>query len=474
MFDMDGVIVLGRLLLAAVFSLAGIAKLADRPGSVRSMLQFGLPPALARPFASVLPVAELICAILLVPATTSRWGAIGVLALLVLFIIAISVSLARGRTPDCHCFGQFHSAPIGWTTLVRNVILAGIAIVIIRHSGQNASPSIVDSMRDVARMQTLAVLISWIAAAVAVFAVYLVFHVLRQNGRLLVRLEAVEAKLGIVPSTSVPAGLPVDSPAPEFRLSDLDGGTVTLDILRKADKPLLLVFSEPGCGACDLLLPDVARWQREYADRLSTVVISRGTAGQNRNKRAKLDLRIVLLQLNREVAESYRIVATPSAVLVSHGRIARPTVTGADAIRGLVTDITALRVRKGDAPPSVTLVDLRGEPIDLSKVRGRRTVLLFWNPACGFCQKMLGRLKAWESHRRKDAPELLVVSSGSAEANNEQGFRSRVLLDENFTAGQMLGVTGTPSAVLLDEQGRVASEIAVGEELVMALARTGR
>ena len=92
-------------------------------------------------------------------------------------------------------------------------------------------------------------------------------------------------------ATAPAAGLPVDSPAPAFTFPDLDGGTVTLASLRDNDKPLLLVFSEPGCGACDLLLPDVARWQHEHADRLSTVVISRGTVGQNRNKRAKLDLK---------------------------------------------------------------------------------------------------------------------------------------------------------------------------------------
>src|SRR5687768_10673641 len=109
---MEVAIVVGRFLLVAVFALAAIAKLADRAGSVRSMLQFGIPPVLARPFAFLLPVAELLCAILLVPATTSRWGAIGVLTLLVLFIIGISISLARGRTPDCHCFGQLHSEPI--------------------------------------------------------------------------------------------------------------------------------------------------------------------------------------------------------------------------------------------------------------------------------------------------------------------------------------------------------------------------
>jgi hypothetical protein len=43
------------------------------------------------------------------------------------FAIGISVNLARGRTPDCHCFGQLHSAPAGWKTLARNRVLAVVA-----------------------------------------------------------------------------------------------------------------------------------------------------------------------------------------------------------------------------------------------------------------------------------------------------------------------------------------------------------
>ena len=43
------------------------------------------------------------------------------------FVAGISVALARGLEPDCHCFGQLHSAPVGWRALARNLALLAIA-----------------------------------------------------------------------------------------------------------------------------------------------------------------------------------------------------------------------------------------------------------------------------------------------------------------------------------------------------------
>src|SRR5215204_6450555 len=109
-----------RLLLAGVFLVAGLTKLSDRKGSRQGMLDFGVPAALAAPLGILLPLAELAVAVALVPASTAWWGAAGALGLLLLFVVGIGVSLARGRQPECHCFGQLHSAPAGWMTLARN------------------------------------------------------------------------------------------------------------------------------------------------------------------------------------------------------------------------------------------------------------------------------------------------------------------------------------------------------------------
>src|SRR5204862_146021 len=84
------------------------------------------------------------------------------------------------------------------------------------------------------------------------------------------------------------------------------------------------------------------------------------------------------------------------------------------------------------------------------------------SPSCGFCQQMLDDVKRWERSNGFDVPDLLVVSGGSADANRRQGFRSRVVLDPSFRVGNAFGAGGTPSAVLIDEDGTVASAVAVG------------
>src|SRR5918992_635576 len=141
---MDTAVLFARLLLAAVFVVAGIAKLADRGASRRAITDFGVPAALGGPLGILLPLAELAVAAALIPTSTAFWGALGALALLLLFIAGIGANLARGRRPDCHCFGQLHSAPAGWSTLARNGVLAAVAALLVwRGLEGDVGPSVV-------------------------------------------------------------------------------------------------------------------------------------------------------------------------------------------------------------------------------------------------------------------------------------------------------------------------------------------
>src|SRR2546421_6349865 len=99
-------LLIARLLLAAVFLVAGLAKLADLAGSQQALRDFGVPAKLSTPFGVLLPLAELAVAVALVPTVSVWWGSLGALALLLIFVVGIAFNLARGRTPDCHCFGQ--------------------------------------------------------------------------------------------------------------------------------------------------------------------------------------------------------------------------------------------------------------------------------------------------------------------------------------------------------------------------------
>jgi peroxiredoxin len=269
--------------------------------------------------------------------------------------------------------------------------------------------------------------------------------------------------------------------------------------LRALGKPVVLLFSDPGCGPCSALLPEIGRWQREHATKLVVALISRGTVEANRPKATEYGLTHVLLQKDREVAEAYQASGTPSAVLIRRdGTIGSPLAQGAEAMGALIATalspagpgtlpmaaatngngqraMTAPRPpagpRVGEPAPDFSLPDLSGQTVSLADFRGDETLVLFWRPSCGFCQRMLPDLKAWEARSPADAPRLLVVSTDSVADNQAMGLRSPVLLDQDgMRVGRLFGAAGTPMAVRVDAEGKIASELAAGAPAVLALA----
>ena len=62
----------GRLVLAAVFTIAGMPKLANREGSRRAVMDFGVPTTLSGAVVLLLPSAELTVAAALIPTFTAQ------------------------------------------------------------------------------------------------------------------------------------------------------------------------------------------------------------------------------------------------------------------------------------------------------------------------------------------------------------------------------------------------------------------
>jgi peroxiredoxin/uncharacterized membrane protein YphA (DoxX/SURF4 family) len=485
-----------RLIIAATFFVAGIAKLSNRQGTREDIRDFGVPGWAASPLAILLPLAELAAAALLIPLSTVLWGSLGSVALLMIFIVGIVINLAQGRKPNCNCFGQVHSEPIGWPTLIRNCILTAGAILVFWDARYGAPISVIDWTTGLSSVETAEIFLGTGLLVAIVVEGWLTFHLLRQNGRLLLRMDALETRLGsnrvAPPPIDAPSpGLPVGTPAPAFELPALsDNSILTLDTLRAERKPIVLIFTDPDCGPCSALLPDVTRWEREHAATLTIALISRGSWEANRGKIGEHRLRYVLLQEDREVAQAYGANGTPGAVLIAvDGTIASFLAMGAQAITGLVATgastaslstknnsapalpIKRVNLQIGDTAPSLMLPDLGGKIVDLSAFKGRDTLVLFWNPNCGFCQKMLADLTRWEQDHPIDAPQLLVVSSGTVEVNREMGIRSPIVLDQGFASGRAFQVRGTPAAVLVDADGKIVSEVANGAPAVFALAK---
>jgi peroxiredoxin len=297
-------LLLARVVLAGVLAVAALAKLTDRDGARRSMVAFGAPESLATPIMGVLVACELCVAVALLYAPTRSAGAFGALALLAGLTAVVAGSVARGQTPDCHCFGRLSAAPVGSSTLARNALLATIAAYVAVGG----------------RLPLL------FAALVAVAAgLWLGLGPLRSRGR------------------------SRGAPAPRFSLPDRAGTTWTLEALLARRAPVLLLFSHPACGACQEMLPDIARWQSRFEDQITLAVLSgdrseTGPHPQHADGAEAHGLRNLLVDEAGRLAQAYGITATPSAVLIDReGRIAAPTARGAGEITDLVSEATGTR-----------------------------------------------------------------------------------------------------------------------------------
>lgn len=189
--------------------------------------------------------------------------------------------------------------------------------------------------------------VTWIALA---WGAMFVYQLLRQNGRLLARVDALETERqrsgperrppsfgdrSLAASRINRNGLKPGMQAPAFRLPRVDGGMLALEEYR--GRRLLLVFSSPECQPCAVLAPQL---QRAWASSdLDIVMVSRGDVDINRRKVAQYGVTFpVVLQRHWEVSVAYAKFVTPMAYLIDErGMIASDVAVGAQPILDLLS-----------------------------------------------------------------------------------------------------------------------------------------
>jgi peroxiredoxin len=132
------------------------------------------------------------------------------------------------------------------------------------------------------------------------------------------------------------SGLKPGTPAPDFKLPDLQGRAVSLRDYN--GRRVLLVFSDPHCGPCDELAPHLARLHQEHrGNGLSLLLVGRGEVEENRMKADQFGFEFpVVLQDKWKLSKEYGIFATPVAFLISeNGVIAKEVAVGKEAILAL-------------------------------------------------------------------------------------------------------------------------------------------
>jgi len=166
-------------------------------------------------------------------------------------------------------------------------------------------------------------------------------------------------------------------------------------------------------------------------------------------------------------------------------RISGPPAAGDTAIRELVEKLAAgdianeltffpneaneAPVMIGEKIPEFELQDLKGSKVTDKSLLGNRSLVVFFSPTCPHCVNMVDELKQWDSTKGSDAPNLVLLSDGDEAKNSAFGLASPILLDQEREVSTVIGMMGTPSAILVNEAGEIITETGIGASKIWSL-----
>ena len=119
-------VALGMGVTCFLFVRAALHKISEQGRFQGVLADYGLlPEAALRPASTLLPVAEIIVALLLVVPSTRPAGAVLAAGLLSVYALAMTTNLLRGnRLVDCGCGDE--AEPLSWKLVLRNAVLIGV------------------------------------------------------------------------------------------------------------------------------------------------------------------------------------------------------------------------------------------------------------------------------------------------------------------------------------------------------------
>lgn len=115
-----------RIAVGVVLLAAGAAKL-RQPEWPATAAAFGAPAWLV----PMLPWVELVLGALLAAGVALPWTALAASVLVAAFTAAVAVRLVRHDSVPCGCFGETSPRPVGRDTLLRNIVLLGLAVTAV-------------------------------------------------------------------------------------------------------------------------------------------------------------------------------------------------------------------------------------------------------------------------------------------------------------------------------------------------------
>ncbi|MEN0063290.1 MAG: redoxin domain-containing protein [Myxococcota bacterium] len=116
---------------------------------------------------------------------------------------------------------------------------------------------------------------------------------------------------------------------------------------------------------------------------------------------------------------------------------------------------------KGHVPPELSVTDFTtGASVLLADLRGDVVLIEFWATWCAPCVASIPHLRTL--HEAYSARGLTIVGISDEPVDKQRAFAEarrlpyRLLRDSEWSTAERYRVTGRPTAVLLDRQGRVA------------------
>lgn len=128
----------------------------------------------------------------------------------------------------------------------------------------------------------------------------------------------------------------------------------------------------------------------------------------------------------------------------------------------------AKNIQPGKEAPDFTLMDLNGNSLTLSSLRGKYVVLDFWGSWCGWCIKGFPEMKKYYA-KYKNKVEFLGIACGDTEkkwkdavAKHEVPWLNVLNGKDDKDVSTMYAISGYPTKIVIDPQGEIA-RVVVGE-----------
>jgi peroxiredoxin len=189
----------------------------------------------------------------------------------------------------------------------------------------------------------------------------------------------------------------------------------------------------------------------------------------------------------RTAVRNLALAAFAAAVVA--GEPARPDLAASGLLAALVAATAVLLVARGSrrreppAPvepaglplggqaPVFELPSLAGDTVTLGSLleRGRPVLLVFADAGCGPCRALAPEIAAWQASEVDVTVAVLERGAHATAGGTDEHGRSLVLCPSDDRVAHAYGVDGTPSAVLVDRQGRIASPVAPGAAAIRRL-----